>query len=86
MLPAVVVAVAGLNAAVIPLGNPLTAKLTVPLKPFCPVTLIVLDPLLPWETVRLAGELARLKLWANTVTLIDAVLVRLPEVPVIVSG
>lgn len=36
-----------LNEAVTPLGNPDTDKLTLPLKPFCGVTLIVLVPLLP---------------------------------------
>jgi hypothetical protein len=47
LLAAVIVAVAGLNAAVTPLGSPLTAKLTVPVKPFCPLTLSVLLPLPP---------------------------------------
>ena len=36
-----------LNEAVTPLGWPEADKLTLPLKPFCGVTLIVLAPLLP---------------------------------------
>ena len=37
----------GLNAAVTPLGRPEAVKLTLPLKPFRSVTVIVLAPLLP---------------------------------------
>jgi hypothetical protein len=37
----------GLNAAVTPLGRPEADKLTLPLKPFCGVTVTVLCPLLP---------------------------------------
>jgi hypothetical protein len=36
-----------LNAAVTPLGRPEADKLTLPRKPFCGVTVIVLCPLLP---------------------------------------
>jgi hypothetical protein len=46
-LALLVVAVAGLNAAVTPVGSPLTVKLTLPPKPFCPLTLRVLLPLPP---------------------------------------
>ena len=42
-----VVAGFGLNDAVTPLGRPEADKLTLPVKPFCGVTLIVLVPLAP---------------------------------------
>jgi hypothetical protein len=80
------VVLAGLNAAVTPVGKPETARLTLPLNPFWPLTLMVLLPLPLWETVRLAGMAERLKPGATTVRLIVAVLLRLPEVPLIVSG
>ena len=41
------VVLAGLNDAVTPLGRPGAARLTLPLKPFCGPTVIVLAPLLP---------------------------------------
>ena len=37
----------GLNDAVTPLGKPDAAKLTLPLKPFCGTTVIVVAPLVP---------------------------------------
>lgn len=43
----VVVVVDGLNDAVTPLGKPDADKPTLPLKPFCGFTVIVLEPLLP---------------------------------------
>ena len=43
----VVLAGLGLNDAVTPLGRPDAARLTLPLKPFCGPTVIVLAPLLP---------------------------------------
>ena len=54
----VLVAVAGfgLNVAVTPLGRPDRDKLTAPLKPFCPVTVIVLVPLAPCIRVKLLGD------------------------------
>ena len=48
----------GLNDAVTPLGRPEAEKLTLLLKPFVPVTVIELEPLLPCATVRLDGEAA----------------------------
>jgi hypothetical protein len=81
----VLVVLAGLKTAVTPLGNPLTAKLTLPLKPFCPLTLIVLVPLPPWRTVRLAADVERLKLGATTDSAMGVELVRFPDVPVTVS-
>ena len=43
----VVVAELGLNEAVTPLGRPEADRLTLPAKPFCGVTVTVLDPLAP---------------------------------------
>jgi hypothetical protein len=76
----------GLNAAVTPLGSPDTVRATLPLKPFCPVTLILLLPLPARGTVRLLGEDERLKLGTTTVNTMGVVPLRLPEAPVIVSG
>ena len=50
------VVLGGLKAAVTPPGNPDADKLTLPLKPFCELTAIVLLPLPPCATVTLAGE------------------------------
>jgi hypothetical protein len=55
----VVLVVLGLNDAVTPLGRPDADKLTLPLKPFWAVTVIVLAPLVPCMTVRLVGDAAR---------------------------
>jgi len=49
----------GLNVAVTPLGRPEADKLTLLLKPFTGVTVIVLAPLVPWTTVMLPGEAER---------------------------
>ena len=46
----------GLNAAVTPVGRPVAEKVTVPLNPACGATVIVLVPLPPSETARLAGD------------------------------
>ena len=46
----------GLNAAVTPLGRPEAEKVTLPLKPYCGVTVIVLPPLVPCVTLRLLGD------------------------------
>ncbi len=48
--------------ALTPLGRPVAEKLTLPLKPFCGVTLMMLPPLVPCVIVRLAGEAERVKL------------------------
>ena len=45
----------GLNAAVTPLGKPEAERLTLPLKPFNGVMLIVLVPWLPGATVSVFG-------------------------------
>ncbi len=51
----------GLNDAVTPLGSPDADKLTLPLKPFCGVTVMVLAPLAPWVMLRLLGDTERVK-------------------------
>jgi len=57
----VVVVLLGLNDAVTPLGRPDADKPTLPLKPFCGVTVMVLAPLVPCATVKLLGEAERVK-------------------------
>jgi hypothetical protein len=76
----------GLKAAVTPPGNPDTVRLTVPLKPFCPATPMVLLPLPARGIVRLLGEDDRLKLGTTTVRLMAVVALRPPEVPVMING
>jgi hypothetical protein len=48
--------VLGLNDAVTPLGRPDANKLTLLLKPFCGVTVMVLRPVAPWVIVKLFGD------------------------------
>ena len=55
----VVVAGFGLNDAVTPLGSPDADKLTLLLKPFCGVTVILLVPLVPCVMVKLLGDAER---------------------------
>ena len=65
----VLVVLLGLNDAVTPLGRPEADRLTLPVKPFCGVTLIVLEPLVPWVIVRLDGDAERLKFdWVEAFT------------------
>jgi hypothetical protein len=63
----VLVAVAGfvLNDAVTPLGKPEADKLTLPLNPFCGVTVIVLVPAVPCVIVKLLGEAESVKFGAG---------------------
>jgi hypothetical protein len=77
----------GLNAAVTPLGKPDAERVTLPLKPFDGVMLIVLVPWLPCVMVIAFGEAEIVKLCARdfTVRLRVAVFVSVPEVPVIVT-
>jgi hypothetical protein len=78
----------GLNDAVTPLGRPEADRLTLPPKPFCAVMVTVLVPFAPCVIVRLLGEAESVKLGgggAFTVRETGAVLVRLPEVPVMVT-
>src|SRR5258708_38769815 len=84
----VLVAAVGLalNDAVTPLGSPEADKLTLLVKPFCGVTVIVLVPIAPWTMLRLFGEEDRAKLPAGfTVRAIVALLLSPPEVPVTVT-
>jgi hypothetical protein len=57
----VLVVLPGLNDAVTPLGRPDADKLTLLLKPFCGVTVMVLALLAPCEIVKLLGEVERVK-------------------------
>ena len=50
-----------LKEAVTPLGIPEADKVTLPLKPFWGLTLMVLCPLLPWVKLTLLGEADRVK-------------------------
>ena len=75
----------GLKDAVTPLGSPEADKLTVPVKPFCGTSVMLLVPLAPGAMLRLPGEADSAKLGAVTVRVREAVLVRLPEVPVMVT-
>jgi hypothetical protein len=52
----VLAVLAGLKDAVTPLGSPVADKLTLPVKPFCGVTVMVLVPLPPCIIVRLFGD------------------------------
>jgi len=61
----VLAVVLALNEAVTPLGRPDADKLTLPLKPFCGVTVMVLAPLPPCVTVALLGEVKSEKLGAG---------------------
>ena len=76
----------GLNEAVTPLGRPDADKLTLLLKPFCGVTVIVLAPLVPCAIVTLFGEAETAK-FAGGFTVRESVVLcdRLPETPVTVT-
>ena len=56
----VVVVPLGLNDAITPLGRPEADRLTLPVKPFCRLTVMVLVPLVPWAIVTLEGDAERL--------------------------
>jgi len=49
----------GLNDAVTPLGRPDADKLTLLLKPFCGVNVMVLVPLVPCTIIKLFGDAER---------------------------
>jgi hypothetical protein len=75
------------NKGVTPLGKPAADKVTLPVKPFCGATLMVLEPLDPWAMVKVFGDAERLKSGVTVVLTVRAtvvVWVRAPEVPVIV--
>jgi len=86
----VLVAVAGLGLkeAITPLGSPEADKLTLPLKPFCGVTVMVLVPFAPCVTVRLLGDAESVKFAGGagfTVREITAEFIKLPDVPLMVT-
>jgi len=75
----------GLKDAVTPLGRPVADKLTLPLNPFCGVTVIVLAPLVPCAIVTLFGDAESEKFATGTgFTVRETVVLfdKLPEVPV----
>jgi hypothetical protein len=80
-----VAVLAGLKLAVTPFGRADTVKLTLPLKPFCPLTVRVLEPLLPLVKLSVFGDAARVNVGTVTVTPIEAVLLTVPYVPVMVT-
>jgi hypothetical protein len=84
----VLIVLVGLNEAVTPLGRPEADKLTLPLKPFCGVTVMVLVPLVPWVIAKLLGDAESVKLGTGsgfTVRKTVVVFVKLPEAPVMVT-
>ena len=79
----------GLNDADTPVGRLGADKLTLLLKPFCGVMVMVLVPLVPCEMPRLAGNAERAKFGTTavvTVRLMVVEFVKLPEVPVMVTA
>jgi len=52
----------GLNDTVTPLGRLEAARLTLPLNPFAPATVMLDVPAVPWTVVREAGAELRVKL------------------------
>src|SRR5947209_19903385 len=88
----------GLNDAVTPLGRPDADKPTLPLKPFCGVTVMVLAPLAPCAIVKLLGEVEREKFGGGAkigrascregeqIEEAGAVRVRIPEAACLVSA
>jgi len=85
LAPAVLV---GLNEAVTPLGRPEVDKVTLPLKPFCGVTVMVLVPLVPWVIAKLLGNAESTKFGTGTgFTVRETVVafVKVPEKPVMVT-
>jgi hypothetical protein len=74
--------------AVTPLGTPEAERVTLPVKPPEGVSVIVLLPLVPWVTVRLAGEAESEKFGvavAFTVSETEVVWLKVPDVPVMVT-
>jgi hypothetical protein len=84
----VLVAGLGLKDAVTPVGKPVADKVTLPLKSFCGVTVIVLEPPAPCAIVKLFGDAESAKLGGTTaVTVRESVAVfdKLPDWPVMVT-
>lgn len=80
----VVLVLKGLKLAVTPAGNPEADRLTLPLNPLVPVTLIISAALEPAVTVSGPVE-ERLKSGVSTVTAMFVEATRLPDVPVMVT-
>jgi hypothetical protein len=79
------VALAALKDAVTPEGNPEAAKVTLPLKPFWALIAIALVAELPCAMLKVAGVAVRLNDGGPVIVSASlAVLVKLPDVPVIV--
>ena len=79
----------GLNAAVTPLGWPVAANDTLPVKGLTSVTVIVSVPLAPWAIDRVAAEGLSVKVPDTGVTVSEMEVVTgvsVPEVPVMVIG
>ena len=77
----------GLKDAVIPVRRPLATRVTGPLKPLSPVTVIVLLWLPPWGTLNLLGDSANEKSGGGEIVRLTVVVwTRLPEVPVMVRA
>jgi hypothetical protein len=82
----VVVVVAGLNAAVTPVGKPVAAKATVPVKPDCGATVRMVLPVPPAPTFTLVAEEESLKLGAAVIArAMVACAERAPDVAVTVT-
>jgi hypothetical protein len=78
----------GLKDAVTPLGKPDVDKLTLELKPFCGVMLMVLVPLAPCAIVKLLGDAERVKFGTGTAFTVRETVVafdKLPDVPLMVT-
>lgn len=76
----------GVRKAFTPLGIPDALKLTLPVRPFWRVTVMVLAPLEPWVRLTLLGAAESAKSGAPfTVRARLVELVKLPEVPVMVT-
>ena len=83
----VVVVPPGLKDAVTPRGKPEADKLTLPVKPFCDVTMIVEVILLPRARLNEFGEAARAKFGGGTTVRETVVLCdSAPDAPVTVMG
>jgi hypothetical protein len=73
----------GAKVAVTPLGRPVTARLTLPAKPYCPATKTVVVPELPWPMFTPFAESEKLGAWIVRGTVVLALTD--PEVPVMVT-
>ncbi len=73
---------AGLNEAVTPLGKPEADNVTLPLKPFKSLTVIVLVPLEPCATVTLLGDAESAKLGVDDGQLLTKLAAFMLPIPV----